>query len=101
LQLDRNLLQRDNSDRVSALESFAKPLYATLLLALDVGGRLVYRLFQQAGRRCCAFLQALELDFLDDGSAIAVGRDDGRDTGLTEEWLDGFIGALGLARDGI
>jgi hypothetical protein len=48
LQLNCNLLQRYDGDRVSALECFAETLYATLLLALDVGGRLVYGLFQQA-----------------------------------------------------
>ena len=48
LQLNCNLLQRYNSNCVSALKGLAEALYATLLLALDVGRRLVYGLFQQA-----------------------------------------------------
>lgn len=89
MQLNRNLLQSNDSNRVAAFKGFAESLYAALLLALDVGGCLVYGLFQQAGRRCSAFLRALELDLLDDCAAIAVGRDDGCDTGLEEERLAG------------
>jgi hypothetical protein len=67
------LLQCDDGYCVAAFEGFAKALYASLLLALDVGRGLVYGLFQQAGGRCCAFLRALHFDLLDDGTAVAVG----------------------------
>lgn len=84
LQLDCDLLQGDDGDGVAALEGFAKALDAALLLALDVGRRLVDGLFEQARGWSCAFLRALELDFLDDGAAITVCGDDGCNAGLDE-----------------
>lgn len=94
LQLDGDLLQGDDGDGVAALEGFAKALDAALLLALDVGGRLVDGLFEQARGWSCAFLRALELDFLDDGAAITVGGDDGCHAGLDEERLAGLLVGL-------
>jgi hypothetical protein len=85
LQLDRDLLQGDNGDGVAALEGFAEALDAALLLALDVGGRLVDGLFEQARGWSGAFLRALELDFLNDGAAVTVGGDDGCYAGLGGE----------------
>ena len=90
LQLDCDLLQGDDGDGVAALEGFAKALDAALLLALDVGGRLVDGLFEQARGRRCAFLRALELDFLDDGAAVTVGGDHGCYAGLGEKELVGL-----------
>jgi hypothetical protein len=87
LELDCDLLQGYDGDGVPALEGFAKALDASLLLALNVCGCLVDRLFQQARRWRGAFLRALELDLLDDGAAITVGGDYGCDAGLGEEVL--------------
>ena len=96
MELNCNLLQGYNGDGVAALEGFAKALDATLLLAFDVRGRLVDRLFQQARRWSGALLRALELDFLDDGAAITVGGDDGCNAGLDEEWLAGLVSNMVL-----
>ena len=91
MQLDCDLLQGDDGDGVAALEGFAEALDAALFLALDVCGCLVDRLFEQARGWSCAFLGALQLDFLDDGAAITVGGDDGCNAGLDgEERLAGF-----------
>ena len=100
LQLDGDLLQGDDGDGVAALEGFAKALDAALLLALDVGGRLVDGLFEQARGWSCAFLRALELDFLDDGAAITVGGDDGCNAGLGWEQLAGLLVGLSSFWDG-
>jgi hypothetical protein len=75
-------LQRYDGDGIAALKGYAETLDSALLLALDVGRRLVYGLFQQAGGRCCALLRALHFDLLDDGAAVAVGRYNGCHAGL-------------------
>jgi len=90
LKLYCDLLQGYDGDGVAALKGFAKALDASLLLALDVGGCLVNRLFEQARRWRGAFLRALELDFLDDSAAITVGGDDSCNAGLDEERLAGL-----------
>lgn len=104
LQLDGDLLQGDDGDGVAALEGFAEALQAALLLALDVGGRLVDGLFEQARGGSGALLRALELDFLDDGAAVTVGGDDGCYAGLGGEvevsWVDVWLYVI-LYWDGI
>lgn len=83
MYLDDNLLQGNDGNVVALIEGIAKSIQPSTLFSFNVVWSLFDRLFELAGNRNASLQRSLAFDVVYDAAAVAVGRHNLRNNGLS------------------